>query len=162
MVINVVVSTGEVQSFLANKASMIIDALRAETRAQLQNLLSYIQNEKLNGQVLNRVKGRLYKGGVTEFKEETGVFKGSVIFGRNVPYARILNYGGTINVPAVDGKLMVFERAGQTVFTTRHKAFTVQMPAHNFMESSLTEREPEIRAAYAETVQKATAEAAGA
>jgi hypothetical protein len=42
------------------------------------------------------------------------------VFENDLPYARIQDIGGTI--PAVDGKLMVFEIGGETIYTTKRKA----------------------------------------
>ncbi len=155
MVIDVIVHSGDVEAFLQERPELIVTALRAEMNKQTINLLSYIVDEKLQGQVLNHRTGNLANSGFTETAASGPVLEGTVGFGRTVPYAAILNYGGTINIPEVSGKLMVFQRAAATVFTRRHKAFTVTMPAHNYMESSLEERKGAIEAGFMAAVGKA-------
>lgn len=135
-------SQGEL--FLEKKAELIIAALRGELSGRTINLLSYIKDDKLSGQVLNQRSGNLKNSGFTEMSESSEALSGTVNFGRTVPYAAIHNYGGSIDIPEVTDKLMVFQRNGETVFTRKHRAFTVQMPARNYMESSLDENSPEI------------------
>jgi phage gpG-like protein len=100
---------------------------------------------------LNQRTGNLKRSGFTEVTEGATDTTGYVGFGRTVPYAAIQNYGGTI--PEVSGKLMVFERAGATVFTMRHRAF--DLPARNFLESSAIEQEPVIREEFRVAVEEA-------
>lgn len=147
------IDSSQVEAYLEKKGELIIAALRGELTEQTVNLLSYIKDEKLSGQVLNSRTDNLRRSGFNTFEETVDTLLGTVNFGSGpttrknvVPYAAIQNYGGAINVPEVTGKLMVFERGGETVFTRRHRAFTVQMPARNYMESSLEEKSPEILA----------------
>lgn len=140
---------------LDRKAEAIVAAVRTEMYAQTGNLLAYIKDDKLSGQVLNQRSGNLKNSGFTAQTETAGEVTGFVGFGRTVPYAAIHNYGGTIDVPEVSGKLMVFQRQGATVFTMRHRAFTVNMPARNYLESSAEERAPIIREGFNEAVAEA-------
>lgn len=146
----------EFERFMETKAEAIVAAVRGEMPRELLNLLGYIKDEKLSGQVLNQRSGNLKNSGFTEEQYSSGQAQGWVGFGRTVPYARILNDGGIIEVPAVDGKLMVFQRDGYTVFTTKHRAFTVNMPARNYLESSLEEREPVIVEGFREAIAAVT------
>lgn len=151
------VDPSQVEAFLGAKAELIVDSLRGELRGEMLNLLSYIKDEKLSGQLLHQRSGNLKNSGFTETTETPETLLGSVSFGRTAPYAAIHNYGGAINVPEVTGKLMVFQRDGAKIFTQRHKAFTVQMPARNYMETSLEEKQPEIVAGLQGAVDKAVA-----
>lgn len=150
-IIEFTVDTSGVEGFLESKAQLIIAALRGELNLQTENLLSYIKDDKLSGQVLNVRSGALIRSGIFAVNETPETMLGMVSFGSGpstkdnlIPYAAIHNYGGDIDIPEVTGKLMVFERDGATVFTQRHRAFTVHMPARNYMESSLEEKRPEI------------------
>lgn len=86
-------------------------------------LVSYIKVNKLQGQVLHHRSGKLSghvttKLDVTDHKIESrvGVFAG-------VPYARIHEYGGTINRTKADG-------------TPYH----IKMPERSYLRSSLKEK----------------------
>lgn len=138
----------EIDSFLQEKAELIVGAVREQMYRTTLELLGYIKDEKLSGQLLHQRSGNLKNSGFTETTEGGGQITGFVGFGRTVPYAAILNYGGSIDIPEVSGKLMVFERGGNTVFTMHHRAFTVQMPARNYLESSLEEQTPAIEAGF--------------
>lgn len=169
-----IVFKGDFEGYLATKADRIIAALRAETKAATQELISYINNEKLSGQVLNQRTGNLKRSSFTEYEEVGTMLEGTAGYGRTVPYAAIHNYGGKIEVPAVEGKLMVFQgstnyqawggifesvaQSKALIFTTHHRAFTVNMPARNYLESSLAEEEPKIMAEYQAAVDEAVAE----
>ena|SRR5579859_3216999 len=149
------IKADDIAAAMENKAELIFSAVRGEMPAAVGNLLAYIQDSKLSGQVLNQRSGNLKRSGFTEVASGDASVTGYVGFGRTVPYAAIHNYGGSINIPEVDGKLMVFQRNGLTVFTTKHRAFTVTMPERNFLESSATEREPVIREGFREAVAEA-------
>lgn len=107
-------------------------------------LVAYIQGQKLSGQVLNRKSGLLSRS-ITQhtlqigdqIKTRVGVFAG-------VPYARIHEMGGKIDIPEVTGKLMVFNSGDGLVFTRRHKAFTVTMPERSYLRSSLRDNHDDI------------------
>ena len=151
-----VLNGGEFEAFLESKAEAIVAAVKTEMNAETVNLLAYIKDEKLSGQVLNQRSGNLKNSGFIEIEEGSGQITGFVGFGRTVPYAAILNYGGSIDIPEVNGKLMVFQRAGATIFTMKHRAFTVNMPARNYLESSLEEREPVITQGFREAIKAVT------
>ena len=156
MIIKIDIFTEDFASFMEEKAEMIVEAVRAEMTAATGNLLAYIKDEKLSGQVLNQRSGNLKNSGFIEQVEGGGQITGFVGFGRTVPYAAIHNYGGKINVPAVEGKLMVFQSGGETVFTMKHRAFTVEMPARNYLESSAEEQTEVITAEFRDAVAAVT------
>lgn len=134
---------GLTQSF-ERRGDAVIARLKDEMRAETLNLLAYVEDEKLSGQVLHQRSGALKRSGYTAFEENYDEIAGIVGFGsgastsqNTVPYAAIHEFGGEINIPAVEGKPMVFEKAGQTVFTNRHVAFTVHMPARPYLGPSI-------------------------
>jgi phage gpG-like protein len=107
------------------------------------DLTGYIQQNKLQGQVLHHRTGNLSSHVHPEFTNtETQITTRVSIDANAVPYARIHEDGGYIKVPEVRGPLMVFESGGNTVFTRRHRAFTVNMPERSYMRSGLRERAP--------------------
>jgi hypothetical protein len=75
--------------------------------------------------------------GDDQINTKVGVFGG-------VPYARIHEMGGTIEIPEVSGKLMVFNTSDGLVFTRHHKAFTVTMPERSYLRSALRDKHEEI------------------
>ena len=138
------VDASQVEEFLETRGELIVKALRAELTGEMVNLLSYVKDDKLSGQVLSQRSGNLKNSGFSEVTETADTMLGTVAFGATVPYARIHEYGGPIDIPEVADKLMVFERNGEAIFTRRHRAFTVQMPARPYLGPSLEEKTPEI------------------
>ena len=67
--------------------------------------------------------GRMYRGvmGMSDATSATVYMDSSVVSKTRFPYPKSLNDGA--DVPAVEGKLMVFEIDGHTVFTYRRKAY---------------------------------------
>lgn len=158
------IDASSLEGYLENKAQLIITALRQQLWKEMVSLESYIKDDKLSGQMLSPRTGNLRNSGFAEISSAPGTMLGTVKFGRTARYARIHNYGGDINIPEVTGKLMVFERTGEilagleskyAIFTRKHRAFTVHMPARNYMETSLEEKEPEILANLQGAVEKA-------
>ena len=138
---------GLAQSF-ETRGDAMFARLKREMNAQTQNLLSYVKDEKLSGQVLNQRTGNLKNSGFTEVDSDGDEITGFVSFGATAPYAIYQERGASI--PAVDGKLMVFQKDGNTVFTTKHRAF--ELPARPFLGPSLDENRAGIIAAFQEAV----------
>jgi phage gpG-like protein len=149
------INAGDVREFLEGRGERVIEALRIRMAQEMLNLKAYVDDEKLSGQVLNQRSGNLKNSGFTEVQDDGNQITGFVGYGMTVPYARIHELGGQINVPAVDGKLMVFERAGAMVFATKHRAFTVEMPARPYLQPSLEEKLPDIREGLLEAINTA-------
>lgn len=141
MSISVKVDDSRVQLKLANLPSDIRRRL-VETMTKIgYELADDVKTGKLSGQVLNVRSGLLRSSVGNETTDEGGRITTKVgVPGSRVPYAAIHEYGGTINVPEVSGKLMVF---GQPpVFTMHHKAYPVKMPERSYLRSTLTEKAP--------------------
>jgi len=134
------------------RGDAVFARLEAEMKAETTNLLSYVKDEKLSGQVLNQRSGNLKNSGFTEVNVLDEEIEGFVGFGLTAPYAPIHEFGGTINIPAVDGKLMVFQVDGKQIFTTRHAAFTVEMSARPYLGPSIDENREGITARLQEAV----------
>lgn len=169
--IRIEIDTTHAVEQLESKAEGIVSAVRAELIAQAGNLLAYIKDEGMMRAGLHQRSGNLKRSGFTESPGygSSGEYTAYVGFGRTVPYARILNYGGIIRVPEVEGKLMVFNRtfggpgadvpwagsAGPPIFTYRHRAFSVLMPERNYLETSAEVREPIIREGLRDAIEAA-------
>lgn len=120
----------------------------------------YVQRSKLSGQVLKQRSGWLSSHVHAETKDTGETVTTTVgVDTRAVPYAAIHEYGGAINVPEVQDKLMVFvTKQGDTVFTRKHRAYTVHMPERSYLRSSLRDKEQQ----YSDAIRRAVYEGAAA
>jgi phage gpG-like protein len=122
------------------------DALREAIYDDLIKLQRYIVTQKLAGQVLKRPTGTL-AASITPgpILEEANSITGTI--GANTPYARILEYGGTIRHPG--GTAYLPERDGSTRFISnaaaagrnlpRTRAHAIPVPAHPYMRAGLAD-----------------------
>jgi hypothetical protein len=135
------------QSF-ETRGDAVFARLRAEMNAQVTNLLSYVKDEKLSGQMLHQRTGNLKNSGFSTVETSGDEIAGEVGFGNTALYAVFQEQGASI--PAVEGKLMVFEVGGKKIFTMRRAAFT--LPARPFLSTSLDENREAITLAFQEAV----------
>jgi phage gpG-like protein len=146
--------------------------------AKLQNFAPRLRDQILNStrrlefMMVAKVKGKL-SGEV--LKNRTNHLRGSIhgevrdlgdkiegITGTNVVYARIHEYGGTINHPGgtayfFNGSRCVFAR-NDSLFAQimkRTKAHKIPIPERSFLRSSLREMRPTIINEYEKAVSKA-------
>lgn len=125
--------------------------VRSITRTTTE-LVGYIKQSKLSGQVLHRRTGKLSRS----VHVVPPVVNGDSIVGRaaaNVTYAAYLEYGfsGTIsvqeslrNITQAFGKPL---SGGSREVTVRAHSRTVNFPAHSFMRSALADKREKIEAA---------------
>jgi phage gpG-like protein len=146
-----------VEEFLKGTTSRVKRALLTEQRRIAIDLQRYIKEQKLSGEVLKNRTGTLRRSINQRVDETPDAVIALVGVGAEASkYAAIHEFGGTIHVPEVSGKLMVFPASGakpsflkkkgnkayefkDLVFTMSHKAFNVEMPERSFMRSSLAE-----------------------
>ncbi|HEX4079584.1 MAG TPA: hypothetical protein VHX61_12015 [Rhizomicrobium sp.] len=119
--------------------------LRAGVRAEVENgaarLLSRVQ-AKLSGEVLEARSGALLRSIQAETNEDEDGFGAQVFSDGSVPYARIQEYGGRVNIPAltpVHAKALAFAYGGRMVFAKSAAAHVVDIPERSYMRSSLAE-----------------------
>lgn len=108
------------------------------------DLANYIKTSKLSGQVLKVRTGQLRAavGNETTQNDNTTETKVAVP-GDRVPYARAQEYGASITIPPISGKLMVFQgKDGGTVFTTKRRGYQIHLPERSYMRSGLSDRAP--------------------
>lgn len=131
--------------------------LEIEARLLGINLAAYIVREKLQGQVLNHVSGKLGQS-IAErpVTVEAGVVWGGAIQSGNVKYGRI-HEDGFVGDELVKAhtRSMVF---GRLVAPFTVGAFTrrMNMPARPYMKPSLAENEPKIRDGFRGAVVRGT------
>lgn len=128
-----------------------------KSMGQLNNSLrTYIQHDKLSGQVLHARRGFL-RNSVFQIPttNEGGVISGGVGLDKAATYGPIHEFGGIIHVPEITPtkakSLHWVGKSGEEVFAMRARAHDVVMPERSFMRSSFAEFrdriEAEIRAA---------------
>jgi phage gpG-like protein len=148
----------ELAEFMATKAELIVGAVRAEMQEQTLGLLGYIKDEKLSGQVVHQRSRNLKNSGFTEVEEGGGEITGFVGFGRTVPYAAILNYGGKTSPHLIQASnaqaLMFVNREGNTIFAKLVHHPGSNFPERNYLETSLEERAEVIREGFEGAIQE--------
>ena len=102
--------------------------------------------DKLSGQVLNQVSGRLVGSVFQDVSDEGDRIMGTV--SADTPYSRIHEYGGIIE--PVNALALHFEIGGKWIYAKR-----VVMPERSYLRSTLEERADEIRAALLQAVASA-------
>jgi hypothetical protein len=121
------------------------ERLRAATRGAVEaaagGLLS-LAREKLSGDVLNIRSGALLDSLRRETVEESGRIVASVYTDGRLPYARMQEYGGRIDIPAgapVHANALALAYEGRLVFAKSTAAHTVTIPERSYMRTSLDE-----------------------
>ncbi|HTT84962.1 MAG TPA: HK97 gp10 family phage protein [Rhizomicrobium sp.] len=119
--------------------------LRAAARNAVESganrLLSLVQ-EKLSGEVLNSRSSALLRSIRVETAEDTDGIAVRVLSDGSVPYARIQEYGGRVNIPALEpirAKALAFGYGGKLVFAKSTAAHVVDIPERSYMRLSLAE-----------------------
>lgn len=131
-------------------------ALQKKVTILALKLENKVKTEKLNGQVLNRISGRLarsiaYKVDVTD----TSVY-GRVFSSGDVKYAAIHEYGGTtaphLILPKKAKALAFINSGGDQVFAQKVNHPGSRMPERSYLRSSLKEMSSEISLGMKEAV----------
>jgi hypothetical protein len=133
----------------------VLAALSDALYGQMVELRTYIQAEKLSGQVLKNRTGNLRRA-VFESIAATASdrFEGAVSVGSEALYGAYQEYGAHIpeRVPVRERVLHWIGADGANVFAMRARAF--DLPARPFMRPSLDENKDKIIRALAETIDR--------
>jgi phage gpG-like protein len=132
--------------------------VRETMQTELLELLASVQ-AKLSGGVLNARSGNLRDRIQAEISEDDSSVAARVFSDGSVPYARIQEYGGRIEVPAitpVNAKALAFAYGGRMVFAKRAGAHAVTIPERSYLRSSLAE----FTESFVDGIRKVAAEAA--
>lgn len=134
---------------LAALAPKVQAAIRSELDAWAVELAGYIKQAKLSGNPLNRRTGHLSASIVPYRKDAGDVLEGGAGGGAGVPYAKIHEFGGTINHPGGTAYFMSSE-LGRAVFVSnasaladglpRTRPHAIQMPERSYMRSGFEDR----------------------
>jgi hypothetical protein len=143
------------------KLAAMKDRLRANVRGAADEdaarLLAIVQG-KLSGEVLNSRSGALFRSIRVESVEDADGVGARVFSDGSVSYARIQEYGGRVNIPALEpvrAKALAFAYGGRMVFAKSAAAHVAHIPERSYMRSSLAE----FAATFADGVRKVVADA---
>ncbi len=130
------------------------------------SLEAYIKDTQLSGAVLNVRSGDLRRSINHDVQNSGNQIIGEVFSAGNIPYAKIQEYGGTINHPGgtayfIDSKtqLAVFISNAESLGLglPRTKAHEIKIPERSYMRTGLADKTAEIQERISTAVQEATA-----
>lgn len=145
------VNDREVLAHLASIPEKLRAKLRIVIYAEALALEDHVKSDKLSGQVLNVVTGRLRRSIFSRLEETEKTIEGAVASSGDVKYARIHEFGfhGTETVAAHTREIrQAFGRAisPKEVFVREHSR-RVNMKERSFLRSALADRRDHIIAA---------------
>lgn len=106
-----------------------------------------VKVDKLNGQVLNRISGRLARSINSDLKATRKLIQARVFSSGDVKYAGIHEYGGKTEPHEIvpnKTKALAFLYGGKKIFVSRVQHPGSQMPERSYLRSSLKEMTPTI------------------
>jgi hypothetical protein len=132
--------------------------LLATSQTLAANLQAHVQQDKLSGQVLNRLSGDLAASIAATVEIGDGVVTAQV-FATNPPlYAGILEFGGVMpahDVRPVSAEALSFMIDGRRVFAKVAHIPDVTLPAHSYLRASLQDMAAEITTELQQAVARA-------
>lgn len=146
-----IIGSERVVTVLGEAPAKIEAAAKSSLDAWATELAGYIKASKLSGDPLHRRSGRL-SASVHPVTAQTGTtVEGGAGGGAGVPYAKIHEFGGTINHPGGTA-YFVSSELGRAVFVSnasamadrlpRTKPHSIPMPERSYMRSAFNERAP--------------------
>lgn len=139
--IRVDVSANQVIATLDRLVPKATQGIRVAVTANTVRMLGYVQR-RLSGEVLNVRTGRLRRAAFDRIEDGGSAVSGVVAMSSDVPYARIHEFGGRIQIPEivpVKANALRFEYGGRVIFAKRTKAHPVDIPERPYMRPSLKE-----------------------
>jgi phage gpG-like protein len=131
-------------------------ALVTEVTRLALDLQRHVVEDKLQGQVLNRITGKLASSIQHNVTDNGSSIIGRVYSNNSVKYAAIHEFGGSIpDRYPVNAKAMHWQVGGRDVFAKFAKGFT--LPSRSFLRSSLADFRDRIVDGMTEAVRKAVA-----
>jgi hypothetical protein len=122
------------------------------------SLQAHIQQDKLSGQVLNRLSGDLAASIAATVEIGDGVVTAQVFSANPPPYAATLEFGGVIparDVRPVSAEALSFMIDGRRVFAKVAHIPDVTLPAHSYLRASLQDMAAEITTELQQAVARA-------
>lgn len=146
----------ELVSRLDSLPRAVQQALKRKVTILALKLERKVKNDKLNGQVLNRISGRLARSIAYKVDVTDNSVYGRVFSSGDVKYAAIHEYGGTtaphLILPKKAKALAFLSSTGQQVFAQKVNHPGSKMPERSFLRSSLREMSSEISTEMKKTV----------
>jgi phage gpG-like protein len=133
-------------------------SLLATSQTLAAGLQAHVQQDKLSGQVLNRLSGDLAASIAATVEIGDGVVTANVFCVDPPPYAAILEFGGVIpahEVRPVSAEALSFMLDGRRVFAKVAHIPDVTVPAHPYLRASLQDMAAEITTELQQAVARA-------
>lgn len=144
-----------VQKF--DKMPLTIDKeVTKEMSGFVEDFRTYVITQKLSGQVLNHITGKLWRSIQSLLEKAATTITGKVYASADCPYAAIHEYGGVIHMPARtqtvyrklnrSGELMRgFVKKKSSNFATDHavSGHDIHMPERSYLRSSQADKKQE-------------------
>ena len=122
-------------------------ALVTKVYALTLMLEAYVKQEKLSGQVLKTVSGRLKRSIQSDVRTDGEIVRGRVFSSGDVPYAGIHEFGGRTSphdILPVKAKALAFMYNGKLTFAKIvHHPGSI-MPERSYLRSSLDDKKSQI------------------
>lgn len=131
------------------------DAVLSKVNYLAEKLKNHVVNDKLSGQVLNHVTGKLWRSIQQTVSDDTTSITGKVYSAGDVKYAAIHEYGGRTPphvIEAKTGKALAFTMGGKQVFFKKVNHPGSVMPERSYMRSSLADMKEEITSSIKDAV----------
>jgi phage gpG-like protein len=132
--------------------------LVATSQTLAASLADHVQQDKLAGQVLNRLSGDLAASIAATVDVGDGTVTAQVFSANPPPYAAILEFGGVIpahDVRPVSAEALSFMLDGRRVFAKVAHIPDVTLPAHSYLRASLQDMATEIATELQQAVARA-------
>lgn len=146
----------ELVSRLESLPQAVRQALQRKVTILALKLENKVKNDKLNGQVLNRISGRLARSIAYKVDVTDDSVYGRVFSSGDVKYAAIHEYGGTtaphLILPKKAKALAFLSSTGDQVFAQKVNHPGSKMPERSFLRSSLRDMSSEISTGMKKTV----------
>jgi phage gpG-like protein len=132
--------------------------LLATSQTLAANLQAHVQQDKLSGQVVNRLSGDLAQSISATVDVGDGAVTAKVFAADPPPYAAILEFGGVIpahEVRPVSAEALSFTIDGRRAFAKVAHIPDVTVPAHSYLRASLQDMADEIATELQQAVARA-------
>jgi hypothetical protein len=132
--------------------------LLAASQTLAASLQAHVQQDKLSGQVLNRLSGDLAASIAASVEIGDGVVTTQVFSANPPPYAEILEFGGVLpahEVRPVSAEALSFMLDGRRVFARVAHIPDETLPAHSYLRSALQDMAAEIASELQQAVARA-------
>ncbi len=146
MIIIDIIGLPELQENIAALPDRLLNVLFNKS-SSLTDLLKQKVGEKLSGEVLQSKTGTLLNSIASEVNEDGDSISSSIFVDGDVPYAAILEYGGTTKshiIEATQAKALAFMSNGKQMFAKYVNHPGSVIPEYSYLRSSLADMNDDI------------------